>query len=58
MRVFPKIRNIKFLYSFKIKIQNSVISVKATTNEKIGFIGNGEGIAAEAIVQISNEKFN
>ncbi len=41
-----------------LKIQNSVISVKATTNEKIGFIGNGEGIAAEAIVQISNEKFN
>ncbi len=34
------------------------ISIKATTNEKIGFIGNGEGIAAEAIVQISNENTN
>ena len=27
---------------------------KATTNEKIGFIGKKKGIAAEAIVQISN----
>ena len=30
------------------------ISIKATTNEKISFIGRGEGIAAESIVQISN----
>ena len=36
-------------------IKSNNISVKATTNEKIGFIGNGEGIAAEAIIQISNE---
>ncbi len=38
-----------------LMIKNKIISIKATTNEKIGFIGNGEGIAAEAIVQISNE---
>ena len=31
------------------------ISVKATTNERIGFIGHGEGIAAESIVQIQND---
>ena len=30
------------------------ISIKATTNEKISFIGRGEGIAAEAIIQITN----
>ena len=41
-----------------LKINRNIISIKATTNEKIGFIGNGEGIAAEAIVQISNENFN
>ena len=41
-----------------LNIEKNIISIKATTNEKIGFIGNGEGIAAEAIVQISNENIN
>ncbi len=41
-----------------LKIKTEIISIKATTNEKIGFIGNEEGLAAEAIVQISNENYN
>ena len=41
-----------------LKVPTKNISIKATTNEKIGFIGNNEGIAAEAIVQISNENIN
>ena len=40
-----------------LKIPEEIISIKATSNEKIGFIGVGLGIAAECIVQISNEKF-
>ena len=40
-----------------LSIPTDIISIKATTNEKIGFIGDGLGIAAESIVQISNEKF-
>ena len=58
----PKIN--KFVMSMKgkiaqlLKINIDQISIKATTNEKIGFIGDGEGIAAEAIVQISNENHN
>jgi len=47
------IKNISKLLS----IPSKIISIKATTNEKIGFIGDGLGIAAESIVQISNEKF-
>ena len=39
-----------------LKIPKKIISIKATSNEKIGFIGDGLGIAAESIVQISNEK--
>ncbi len=39
-----------------LKISEKIISIKATTNEKIGFIGDGLGIAAESIVQITNEK--
>ena len=36
------------------KISKNIISIKATTNEKIGLIGKGEGIAAESIVLIEN----
>ncbi len=38
-----------------LKLNTKNISIKATTNEKISFIGKGEGIAAEAIVSIENE---
>ena len=37
-------------------IDEKIISIKATSNEKIGFIGDGLGIAAESIVQITNEQ--
>ena len=38
-----------------LKISTKIISIKATTNEKVGLIGSGKAIAAEAIVQIVNE---
>ena len=38
-----------------LSIPSNIISIKATTNEKIGFIGKKEGIAAESIIQIKNE---
>ncbi len=41
-----------------LNIPEKIISIKATSNEKIGFIGDGLGIAAESIVQISNETIN
>ena len=43
-------KNLSKLLNISIK----KISIKATTNEKISFIGKGEGIAAESIIQISN----
>ena len=54
----PNIRNLskkmKKNLSKLLKISLKNISIKATTNEKISFIGNKEGIAAESIVQITN----
>jgi len=51
-----KLRNLmKKNLSTLLNISIKNISIKATTNEKIGFIGRGEAIAAESIVQIANE---
>lgn len=54
----PNINKIQNLMKINISkildIPKKIISIKATTNEKIGFIGKGEGIAAESIVQIKN----
>ena len=54
----PNIKKISSLMkknlSNLLNISTKIISIKATTNEKISFIGRGEGIAAESIVQIKN----
>ena len=47
-------RMIKNLSSI-LQIPEKIISIKATSNEKIGFIGDGLGIAAESIIQIRSE---
>ena len=49
------IKQMKINISSVLNIKKNTISIKATTNEKIGFIGKGEGIAAESIIQIKNE---
>lgn len=40
----------------ELNIDNSIVNVKATTMEKKGLIGNGEGIAAEAVVLLKYKK--
>ena len=49
------VKQMKKNISNLLDIDKNKISIKATTNEKISFIGKGEGIAAESIIQIQNE---
>ena len=55
----PNINKISYFMKVNIskilKIPTKIISIKATTNEKVSLIGSGKAIAAEAIVQIINE---
>jgi 2-C-methyl-D-erythritol 2,4-cyclodiphosphate synthase len=39
-----------------LAIEQSRVNVKAKTNEKMGFIGRGEGIAAFAVVTVKERK--
>ncbi len=40
-----------------LQLDVNIISIKATTTEGLGFTGRGEGIAAQAIVTISEREF-
>lgn len=42
--------------STSLSIQKDAVSIKATTNEGLGFIGNAEGIAASAVALIHSKQ--
>ena len=39
--------------SYTLQIEESAVSIKATTTDKMGFIGRGEGVGAVAVATIS-----
>lgn len=55
-RVAPFAEPMKVNISRRLSIDPTAVSIKATTNEKIGFIGRGEGIAAQAVCLIESRR--
>ncbi len=52
-RVGPHVAAMKEAISSALGIPVDVVGIKATTNEGMGFVGRGEGIAAMAVVLLS-----
>jgi len=51
-KIGPHLQAMKSKLSQTLQISSRYIGVKATTNEGLGFIGQGEGIAAMAVVSL------
>lgn len=51
-RIAPHVSDIKENLSRAMDIDDKAVSVKATTTDKMGFTGRGEGIAAYAVVLV------
>ena len=51
-KLAPYIAAMRTLVAQDLGILEDAVNIKATTTEKLGFTGRGEGIAAEAVVSI------
>jgi 2-C-methyl-D-erythritol 2,4-cyclodiphosphate synthase len=55
-RIYPFIGQMKNIISNTIKIKKERVGIKATTNEKMGFLDRKEGIAAMAVASVKKQK--
>ena len=51
-KLFPHIPGMKANIAAALAVKENQIGIKATTNELMGFIGRGEGIAAMAVASV------
>ncbi len=56
-RLAPYVRAMRKNIGQALALEESQISVKATTNEKLGFLGHNEGLAAYAIVLVKENRY-
>ncbi|MFC3284875.1 2-C-methyl-D-erythritol 2,4-cyclodiphosphate synthase [Litchfieldella rifensis] len=49
-KLAPYIETMSRRIASDLRVESGVVNVKATTTERLGFTGRGEGIAAEAVV--------
>ena len=55
-RIAPYVQEMRELIAKSLGIDSKRIGVKATTNENLGFLGRGEGIAALATATVQTEE--
>lgn len=55
-KLAPYIEEMRQSLARTLNIDVQQVSIKATTNEGLGFVGRGEGIAALAVCQLENRK--
>lgn len=53
-RLAPHVEQMKKNIAHSLDISINAVSVKATTSEKLGFVGRGEGVTAFAVVLIES----
>jgi 2-C-methyl-D-erythritol 2,4-cyclodiphosphate synthase len=51
-KINPHIENMRMVLSEILKIESSAVSIKATTNETLGYVGREDGINAYAVALI------
>lgn len=54
-KIRPHVEDMKKRIADCLEITTDLVSVKATTNETMGFVGREEGVAAYAVVLITSE---
>lgn len=53
-KLAPYINAMRNTLATDLNLDIAQVSIKATTTERLGFVGRGEGIAAEAVVLLQN----
>jgi 2-C-methyl-D-erythritol 2,4-cyclodiphosphate synthase len=52
-KIGPRLAEMKAKVGEALGLSNDRVGIKATTNEKLGFLGRGEGIAAMAVASVT-----